>query len=416
MAEENPHIEIKLPPKPINNSRELYLFENEKLILGRHGFIFRHSPNLKERIQESFRKQKEFNRTINLNKKIKSNSLENITKSRLNDTNSETNKFSQPILRFKNRTDFERICDTIYQYAKPSEKKSLSKILARHVKLIDNPSTGAGTVYRGGFQKQKLLNKRNNKEHHSNSFNIRQLDNNKFSDINNKEYNSIESKRPKIYFTRLQRLNVDAKKIRSNLHLKTHFKGVESVFINPSQIYSMIKEEELLAEKKKMDNYTYKENLSKKIIENNNEYKRDIIDLEQEEKDKEKLINTKEFTNYLNNKEHYYNDKIIKKYNIKKESEEEKINKIRNMNYLKKLAFISYDNNLFLDTGNGNTNSENTSNDEKKKDKKYEKENEIVIGDKVFHINNEIDKIAKEVLNKCNFYSTKYYKNKLFQK
>jgi hypothetical protein len=52
----------------------------------------------------------------------------------------------------------------------------------------------------------------------------------------------------------------------------------------------------------------------------------------------------------------------------------------------------------------------------KKKDKKYEKENEIVIGDKIFHINNEIDKIAKEVLNKCNFYSTKYYKNKLFQK
>ena len=63
-------------------------------------------------------------------------------------------------------------------------------------------------------------------------------------DINsmvNKELNNITgNKKPKIYFTRLQRLNAEAKKIKSNLHYKTHFKGVESVYINPKPMYDIM--------------------------------------------------------------------------------------------------------------------------------------------------------------------------------
>ena len=44
MAEENPHLEVKKYTKPITNSRQVYYKENEKLILGRHGFIFRMDP------------------------------------------------------------------------------------------------------------------------------------------------------------------------------------------------------------------------------------------------------------------------------------------------------------------------------------------------------------------------------------
>ena len=43
----------------------------------------------------------------------------------------------------------------------------------------------------------------------------------------NKLYrDKIEQKKAKIYSTRLQLFNDEAKKIRSNLHFKTHFKGV----------------------------------------------------------------------------------------------------------------------------------------------------------------------------------------------
>ena len=46
-----------------------------------------------------------------------------------------------------------------------------------------------------------------------------------------------------------------------------------------------------------------------------NEYKNDINDLLLEEKEKQKkIINMKEFSNYLNNKE-YYNDRVLKDVN-----------------------------------------------------------------------------------------------------
>ena len=51
--------------------------------------------------------------------------------------------------------------------------------------------------------------KKNNKNSHSNSaFNINKLDNEKIFDINSKEFDINGTKKPKIYFTRLQFLNM----------------------------------------------------------------------------------------------------------------------------------------------------------------------------------------------------------------
>ena len=68
-----------------------------------------------------------------------------------------------------------------------------------------------------------------------------------------------------------------------------------------------------------------------------NEYKNDINDLLLEEKEKQKIINTKEFSNYLNNKE-YYNDRVIKDIN-NKESEEEKTKKKKRFILFKTISF-----------------------------------------------------------------------------
>ena len=418
MAEEIPPIQIRVPPKPINNTREQYLFENEKLILGRHGFVFREYPTLKERLQENL-KEKEFNKKL-LNYKISRNkSLEKILPKsnnniRLNESKSELNILSQPILRFKNRTDLERICDTIQPYVKPDEQEELREIRARHVKSIDFPT---GVLYRGGFQGLKKLrhlnkNSKNLFAHSNSTFNINKLNNDKLFDINNKEFDINGNQKPKLFFTRLQRLNVEAKKIRSNLHTKTHFKGVESVYINPKQIYDIIKKEDFLAQKK-IGHYAYNENIEKRNIEKRNEYKSDIKDLLLEEKEKQNIINTREFSNYLNNKE-YYNDRaIINGYNYKKEKEEDKIQNNKKMNYLKKLAFIEQNNsmNATNDSKNGNVNTDNSSNDGHGKNKKssnYENEHQIRIGGKLYHMQNQMDQIAKEILNKCKFYSKKY--------
>ena len=316
-----------------------------------------------------------------------------------------TNIITQPILRFKNRTDLERICDTIQQYVKPSEQEKIKEIRERHVHSIDFPK---GILYKGSFKNLKNLKKIQKNSIDKNINNINFLDDKKGIDVDNKN-------KPIIFFTRLQRLNVEAKKIRSNLHFKTHFKGFESVFINPKQIYDTVKKEENISQKN-IGNYAYNENLEKEEIEKRNEYKEDMNNLLLEEKEKENIINTKEFSNYLNNKV-YYNDPVLKRNIDKKKSEEDKINQIKNMNYLKKIAFeddnLKSSNRSNDSNGNVNTDSSNEGN-KNKKNVNYENEHQLRIGCKLFHMQNEMNLIAKEILNKCKFYSPKQEDKKKF--
>jgi hypothetical protein len=407
MAEENPHIEIKKLPKPINSSREQYLFENEKLILGRHGFIFKGYPTLQEKLKNAKKDKKDYSvnvnkscklpRTLSMGKIVSRNILDynnkniNVNKSQLIPSKSQPDILSQPILRFKNRTDLERICDTIQPYVPPNEQQSIKEIRSRHVHSIDFPK---GILFHGPIQKFSNFQKNMNKNYNYNY-------------DENKEYDNNRSK-PKIYFTRLQRLNVEAKKIRSNLHFKTHFKGVESIFINPKQLYDVIKKDDIITQRK-VGHYAYNEKLEKERIEKRNEYKKDISDLLLEEKEKQNIINTKEFSNYLNNKE-YFNDRVVNNNN--KENEDDKIKKIYDMNYLKNLAFKDNQRksgkNSYNESGDAYT--DNSSNEVRKSTKKninFENEHQLRIGGKIYHMQNQMDKIAREILNKCKFYSIK---------
>ena len=389
MAEENPHIELKINNLPIMNSRQQYLHENEKLILGRHGFIFRANPTTKEKLEMLKEEKMKINKSCKIHKSIdfakiasknffkNSNPQNQLVKSK-----SQPDILSQPILRFKNRTDLERICDTIQPYLPPSEQESLKEIRARHVHSIDFPR---GILYKGSTSNIKSL---------------------KNKILSNKE----EQKKSKIYFTRLQRLNVEAKKIRSTLHFKTHFKGVESVYINPKQIYD-ITNKHYGDSHHKMGNYAYNDKQEKEKIEKLNEYKNDINDLLLEERERQKIINTKEFSNFLNNKE-YYNDRVLNDIK-KKETEEEKTKKRKDLYYLKQLAFKEIKEkvekkNFMSDNGNLITdidNEEKTKN--MKKNLNFENENQLKIGGKIFRMQNQMGEIAREILNKCKVYSQK---------
>ena len=413
MAEENPLIEIKSPPKKIEDTREQYLSENEKLIIGPSGFVFRAYPTLKERLQQYNKEQELYNEHIKLHKSNSTNNLHSKKKDKI---------FLQPILRFKDRTDFERICDTVQQYVLPSEQESLREIRERHVKSVDFPT---GLLYKGGFKDMKKLEKltRNNKKNNLNiiksMFSLGNLTNmnnttknktTKNIDINNltnKELNLTGNKKPEIYFTRLQRLNAEAKKIRNDLHYKTHFKGVESIYINPKPMYDIIKKAENFYVNKKVENFAYNQEMEKVLVEKKNEYKEDIKDLINEQKEKEKIINTKVFSNFLNNK-NYYNDRAkVNKYEKVKENQEEKIKKIKDMNYLKNLAFETH--NEHQKYGNGDRLNTDSSEDRNRNRKKatFDNENQLRIGGKLYHMQNQMEQIARQILNKCKFYSTK---------
>ena len=385
MAEENPHIEIKSPVKPISSSREQYLFENENLILGNAGFIFRIYPTLKERLAKILEEQK-------LNSRIaKSKSM-----AQMFPKIKYSGSLNQPILRFKNRTGLERILEIVQQHCKPEEEESIKKIRERHVKSIDSTM---GMIYKGGFKdyKKKLKGQK---------YNL--MDRNKMStpeQFFNQSNRNLNGTKNKIFLTRLQMLNAEAKKIKRNYYFKTHFKAVESVYLNPKPMYDVLKKEEKTTNK--VISYSYNENLEKKNIEKMNEYKNDIHDLIVEEQEKQKFINSKEFLNYLNNKE-YYSTKAIMDYKNKSLKDTNKNN--NKINYLRKLAFG--DKNIYPNHESGNINTDNTSNEDndKKEVKMNYDEKQLRIGKKVFRIKNQMDQIAKEILNKCKFYTNKIKK------
>ena len=337
--------------------------------------------------EEKINKSCKIHRNVNFGKLASKNIIENnknhnLISNQLIKSKSQQDILSQPILRFKNRTDLERICDTIQPYLPPNEQESVKEIRARHVHSIDFPR---GILYKGSVTNLKSF---------KNKINLDKED----------------KKKAKIYFTRLQRLNVEAKKIRSNLHYKTHFKGVESVYINPKQIYDIVNKN-YVDTSRKIGNYAYNDKQEKEKIEKLNEYKNDVNDLILEEKEKQKIINTKEFSNYLNNKE-YYNDRVLNDIN-KKESEEEKTKKKNDLYYLKQLAFKqnkekTEKNNFIGDSGNLITDSDNEGkNKNLKKNVNFENENQLRIGGKVYRMQNQMGEIAREILNKCKFYSQK---------
>ncbi len=169
-----------------------------------------------------------------------------------------------------------------------------------------------------------------------------------------------------------------------------------------------------------------------------------------EEKEKRKLMTTKEFSNYFYNKKYYNNEKndnntlnyynnlinnsnnIINNHSAVEVSKDNKKgrNKTksienaqsnRNMEYLKALAFNEepkkVKNHFYKITNESrasdkdkNDNNESTSDVQNKYKNNTDPEVEkqlIKVHGKVFHMQNEIDLIAKEILGKCKYYKPK---------
>ena len=98
---------------------------------------------------------------------------------------------------------------------------------------------------------------------------------------------------------------------------------------------------------------------------------------------------------------------MINKYEKVKENKEDKIKKIKDLNYLKNLAFEGINTNQ----KNGGDRLGTDSSEERTRNRKrvYDNESQLRIGGKIFHMDNQMEQIAKEILNKCKFYTVKKY-------
>ena len=115
MADANNRVKITDFTTPIINTRERYLLENDNKIKGRKGFLFGSFKTEKERIQKAIEDNSlmmgnslEQTKLRNENKTLK----KNLSVSPLKGDRWSTGCY-QPQMRFKPRTDLERIYDSV---------------------------------------------------------------------------------------------------------------------------------------------------------------------------------------------------------------------------------------------------------------------------------------------------------------
>ncbi len=394
MAEDNPKIQIKTLKKPINNSREAYLAENEKNILGTRGFKFA--------LGKYFSKNSKIDKLIKPNKfYIDSKILPDI---------SNYNKINSKLIKSNSQTNINNNSNLNLLSYKNNISLTRNQPLLRYKdNSIDIPSNNKYNFSLFSPKSKKI------KTYYSDNINIFNLKINlklSKSSINNlykRKSNILEKKFKQIH--KFNGLKTNDKKD----YKKSYFKGVESVFIYPEQIYCVLKDYKKIKEQK--DSFDAYENNIKEKIEQNNEFKEDQKSLLLEEKVKENLINSKDFHNYLINREYFYQTQLNKKENLFKENDlsEEKENFKNKMNYLKKIAFKKensnknnvnwlFENNIIEE--NNETNS--SKNDDKNiLKKKFEDENieKLRIEGKTYIFKEQMNQIARKILNKCKVYN-----------
>ena len=297
---------------------------------------------------------------------------------------------SQPTMRYKPRTDLERIYDVLNGYHCDEKSKDIIERQLKSINLYDYKRPGDSTT---SLVKENNGNAKKNNSKILDSKHIR-------GPKRKKNFDSLY-KTNKIYYNpnkddykpwaRREDLNNEAYGFLSSYHYKTHFKAAEEI-----------------AE----SNYKYDKNKNKNsvfllpnLIPNYYQPKniRTVVDSEEKEdpfkfgKDVNSSDESEDYEEFDKN----YNP-IIQKTKTISDPEAMKI--------LTKIAFKQKKNEF------DNFDFKNEDEDEEKKLKKiknkkgnksYGEDDNVVIKNKLYFKNSQFDKITSEVLEMCNVYSTK---------
>ena len=400
--------------KKVTNARDDILSEGGL----KKPFYFKGYLNENERIKETIKnnrylynfseeepqiKKKKFRSKIKTENNIKSNENLNSVKLLKNNfllTNDELKNVDyfikngiiiQPQMRFKARTDLERVYENLIDNYDKNEEK---EVLNRQLKNINLNSFQTPKdlikIKKNHFNKIEKKNDKNNKEKEQNlsknflKYGYEIIDQNKYNNNNNNNKINHKNKNDLFYipknlifkpWIKNKNLNIEAEKILNSYHMKTHFKAAEEIAENK------------LKTKEKKEN---KKNFS--LDENENEFFNS----------KERFfISKNEINDSYNNNIVYEN--YTKNLNpfLEKESDKIEYNK-NNFNLLSDLAFKK------TQDVNPRKISEETKivyNDNDKK--KLVDENSVLIGNEIYYKNSQFDIIANKVLNSCNVYRQK---------
>ena len=395
---------------PMENSRKQYLEEqNNKIIGPKKYFVLKQYISDKERIEKLLEEKKINNQYMN-NNKILSKANNDAIKIKDNNIKEQSKKhyiIQQPKMRFRPRTDLERIVDSLNSY---SYMKEYSELVRKQLKNLEINSLKKMILKEESFESST--------SELSSSFDeIRvkseiSIDSNSISNSKKKEKKKKKTKGRILVNPKM------AKQLLREYHIKTHFKGATALaenFINPELkekedfLYKKIKG---LNNEKKNNKSLSKHKLFSKSVLNFNQNKNRFIserEIYQQINDNNQLnsfinkfpIDEKNFDIIKVNPLLYSIKNKIDKY-YGEDNLQEKLDYLKEIKIInkkrdkKKLPFYyqKIQNGMF-NTNKGNNND----------DKEEDKEDRVWVYGKAIPIS-KMDEIANYVLKMCNYNHT----------
>ena len=399
----------------------------------------------KKRINTSSTNKNDKEKEIRQKKLVKKNSIRGLSESEVNKYKYilENDLIMQPEMRFKPRTDLERVYDILngYKYGQDGKEK---EVLANQLKNID--------LYK--YKDTQELNHLIREKIKSRLFHDKNLNkiNNSYDEINNSEYDL--NNKNKLYFNpksinyklkpwvKRDDLNKDAYKLLTSYHYKTHFKAAKEIAsnksnknlndnnkgninLNKNENYINVNNEKKFNKNKNKNSCLLLPNLFKKkhiinksstdmnnVLEKSFPGKKNqnnnLIDIKiEDENELEKLINFDDAENFNDEDKNGFDEKYTKNKNPFKQNIYFDENKIK---LLTNIAFQKNENNkkkekLAKEEENNANNTDENDLEEIKifhNEKNYDDNNIIMIGNEKYNKKNQFDIIANKVLGNCN--------------
>ena len=372
----------------IKNNRYLYNFVEEEPQVKKKK-IFK-----KLNIENNF-KQAKPNENLNSVKLLKNNFL--LTNDELKNVDYfiKNGIIIQPQMRFKARTDLERVYENLINNYDKNEEKEVLKRQLKNINLnsFQTPKDLIKIKKDNLNQNEKKTNNQKNVNKEKSEQNLNKnflkygyeiIEHNKKNNMNNR-INNKKNKNDLYYipknlifkpWIKNKNLNIEAEKILNSYHIKTHFKAAEEIAENKLKTKEKKENKKNLSISDENDSefFNSKERFFISKDEINDSYNNNII-----------------YENYTNNLNPF----------LEKETDKIEYNKNK-LNLLSDLAFKK------TKDLNPRKISEETkiiyNNNDKKK---LVDENSVLIGNEIYYKNSQFDIIANKVLNSCNVYRQK---------
>ena len=367
-----------------------YISEADRIkdVIKNHRFLY-YLPDY-EKIKQEQKKMKtlsqdnknNMNRLLNAKYTINNNSRENYA----NNLATKKNTIYQPTMRYKPRTDLERVYDVLNGYNYDQASRDIIERQLKSINLYDfkkntNIPNEGGKEEIGKLKRPRFLSKSLQRK------SKKRKNVNSLYKMNNVYYNPDKSSyKP---WQRREDLNTEAYGFLSSYHYKTHFKAAEeiaesknkfnnknnslnSVFLLPNLLPKLYKPKPIKTDnnlEEKEDPFKFGEDYS------SSEYSEDYEDFDKNYNPimhKPKTVGDPKTMEILT-KIAFRQKKGMGQMDFKNEPEDQKI-----VRKIKK-------------TGNKN----------------YTEDNNVIINNKLYYKNTQFDQITQKVLEMCNIYSSK---------